>query len=234
MTIKFNESNKKIAKKIQNLIFEELNKRLRNVAKKIEKDIVKENLLIWKQTPTYNSLINGKLTHEFGIPEGTAQQRVDTILDIFGRSISVIPKINYRKRSATNNYVILDINIFSKNIQESVFQMPESIVVTDKSAGNDYSNDFGAFGAQEIKKELPWLRWLLYEGNRYIIYGYEYQDIVSPNSRSGKGLMIRSESNWKVPAEFSGTKNSHWIIRALDDNRDHLLSEYTKIIERHI
>jgi len=232
MPIIFKESSKKIAEKIRKHLLRELYLRLRAVSDLIKQDIIKENLDIWKKTPTYHSLISGKLTHEFGIPEGTAQQRVDYILTEFGKSISVIPKLKTRKQEG--KYILLDINVFSKNISPGIFDSPEANVKTGKKASNDISNDFAAFGAVEVGKELPWLRWLLYEGNKYIIYGYEYQDIVAPNSRSGKGLMIKSDSSWKVPAEFSGTKNSHWIIRALNDNRNFLISEYGRIIEKHL
>lgn len=232
MSIKIKEKNKEIAKKIEKAILQELYKILRAKADAIKQEIIRENLNIWKETETYHSLISGKLTHEFGIPEGTAQQRVDFILDVFGRSISVIPKLTNRKKAG--NYILLDLNVFSKAIKQGIFTLPEAIVITDKEASNDLSGDFGAFGATSIRKELPWLRWLLYEGNKYIIYGYEYRDIVSERSRSGKGLMVHSDSNWKVPAEFSGTKNSHWLIRALEDNRQFLINRYGSIIEKHI
>jgi hypothetical protein len=232
MTIIFKESSKKIAEKIQKLILQQFYLQLRKVSDLIKQDIIKENLNIWKQTPTYQSLISGDLTHEFGIPQGTAKGRVDYILNEFGKSISIIPKIKTRKRAGA--YVMLDINVFSKNINPAIFDSPEANVKTGKKASNDLSGDFGSFGAIEISKELPWLRWLLYEGNKYIVYGYEYQPIVAANSRSGKGLMIKSDSSWKVPAQFSGTKNSHWIIRALNDNRNFLISEYGRIIEKHL
>lgn len=232
MSIKFKENNKKIAEKIKKALLLAFYKKLRIVSNQIKEEIIKENLNIWKKTPTYHSLISGKLTHEFGIPKGTAQQRVDYILTEFSKSISVIPKMSDKKKQG--KYVLLDINVFSKNINPAIFDSPEANVKTGKKASNDLSGDFGAFGAVELSKELPWLRWLLYEGNKYIIFGYEYRDITAPNSRSGKGLMIKSDSNWKVPAEFSGTQNSHWIIRALNDNRQFLISEYGKIIQKHL
>ena len=232
MTIIFKESSKKIAERLRKHILKEFYSHLRKVSDRIKEEIIRENLNIWKKTATYHSLISGDLTHEFGIPQGTAQGRVDYILNEFGKSISIIPKIKTKRKSGA--YVMLDINVFSKNINPAIFDSPEANVKTGKKASNDLSNDFGAFGAVEISKELPWLRWLLYEGNRYIIYGYEYQPIISPNSRSGKGLMIKTGSNWKVPAQFSGTKNSHWIIRALNDNRNFLISEYGRIIEKHL
>lgn len=234
MSIKFHKNSKKISEEIRKIILQKFEERLKQVAKLIREDIIKENISIWKKTETYYSLIDGDLTHEFGIHKGTAEQRVHKILDIFGQSISVVPLVNYRKRSSTGGYVTMNINVFSKNIDESIFSSPEANVVTEKTAPNDMSDVFGAFGATEAKQELPWLRWLLYEGNRYIIYGYEYEDIVSPRSRSGKGLMVHSEGAWKVPAKFSGTKNSHWIIRALKDNREFLASQYGTIIQRYI
>lgn len=232
MSIKIKEKNKEIAKKIQKAILQELYKILRAKADAIKQEIIKENLNIWKQTETYHSLISGKLTHEFGIPEGTAQQRVDFILDVFGRSISVIPKLTNRKKAG--NYILLDLNIFSKSIKQGIFTLPEAIVKTDKKASNDLSSDFGAFGAVAIGQELPWLKWLLYEGNKYIIYGWEYRDVNSDHSRSGKGLMFKTGGNWKVPAEFSGTRNSNWLVRALEDNGPFLISKYAAIIEKHL
>ena len=232
MSIKINEKTSEISKKIEKIFIRQVYLKLKNVSHLIKEEIKRENINIWRKTETYRSLLSGDLNHEFGFPKGTAKQRVETVLDVLGNSISVIPKIKDTKSSSKN--IVLDIRIFTKNIPSQVFFMNESIVETEKAANNDISSDFGAYGATEIKKQLPWLHWLLYRGNRYIIFGYEYSDVISPRSRSGKGLMVHSDNNWKVPAEFSGTKNSHWLIRALKDNRQYLISEYSKIIQKHL
>lgn len=233
MSIIIKEKNKEIVKKIEEAILKELYSIFRAKARSIKNDIASENVNIWKKTDTYKSLISGRLTHEFGIPKGTAQDRVDYILNVFGESISVIPKISLRKRKGVR--IILDINVFTKRINEEIFEIPQAIVKTGKKAANDLSDDFGAFGAVSVEKELPWLRWLLYEGNEYIILNHTYRHVSSERSRSGKGLMFKTPGeHWKVPARHSGTRNSHWLTRALRDNEDFLISEYGTIIEKHL
>lgn len=216
---------------------EQLEKKLEEKAPIIEARIREINFSLWKMTKTYDSLINGQLTHEFGIPQGEAPSRVDAILERISKSMAVRVK-KFPKRG--KRYIGLRLYILRSPIRSQIFDMPEAIVETEKEMTSQFSNDFAAFsGGENIsggtglgpKRDLPWLQWLLKEGNKFIIIGYRYEDIVDARSRSGKGLMIPDDTtSWRVPPEYSGTSNDNWLTRTLLEDRKFLIGEYGRII----
>lgn len=227
--MKIKQTNIFIAKQIKKSILKQVYNTLRKVSNNIEEEIKVLNLSYWQSTETYKSLISGQLTHEFGIPKGTAKGAVDTILKAVSNSIIAVPKLSTKTSSGTNN--IMTIRVLTKTNPGGALDLPEALVETEQAAPNSIASDFGA---SEVRKTLPWLEWLLYRGNSYIIFGYEYRDIVSPRSRSGKGLMVKSKnSDWKVPAKFSGTRNSNWLTKALNEKAE-LESKYAQIIRDNL
>lgn len=229
------ESNSEIAEMILAAFMKQIEDILESKFQIIETRIRAENVRLWQNTETYDSLLNGDLNHEFGFKKGTAKKKVDTILEEISKSLIVRPR-KFRKKSTEK--IGLDIRVLNKNIKSRIFDLEEAQNETDKDMTSAFSNDFAAFsggagisGDTNPTKTLPWLHWLLVRGNRFIIFNYRYEDVTSPRSRSGKGLMIPDEGeNWRVPPEFSGTKNSHWLIRALQQERKYLISEYGRII----
>jgi len=63
---------------------------------------------------------------------------------------------------------------------------------------------------------LPWLEWLLLEGNKILVPNHSV--VIGPNrgSRTGYAVMREGRGSWKVPSEFSGTFRDNWITRAID------------------
>lgn len=233
--MKIQETTQSISKKIQKIILSQLYDKMKVVAPKIQTDIRNVNLRLWKASDTYQSLLYGQLTHELGFPKGEARKMVDAVLNKIADSLIVLPKL---PKIDTNGVVrVMSFKIVTKSLP-GVKDLPESEIVTNKKASNDISDDFGSFGAEAIRKTLPWVEWLLFRGNSYIIFNYEYVNVTSigdSHSRSGRGLMIRDESeNWKVPSEFSGTKESNWITRELTDNIEFLENQYARVIKKHM
>ena len=70
--------------------------------------------------------------------------------------------------------------------------------------------------------QLPWLEWLLLEGNKAIISKQEV--IIGPNkfSRTGLAIMRPSNKSWRVPSEFAGTIKDNWITRAIDNSESQI------------
>jgi hypothetical protein len=66
---------------------------------------------------------------------------------------------------------------------------------------------------------IPWLDWLILQGDRIIVLGYDVDFDLTPaeraRSRTGMALMERG-SGWRVPPEFSGTAESNFLTRAFD------------------
>lgn len=231
--MKITTKKSEISQKIKEILVRQLYDRLKIVALTIKSEIRQKNLEIWRNSPTYESLLNGKLTHELGFKKGTAPGKVNYVLETAANSIQVIPKLSIRKFRQGQS--ILRINVLSRNIYADLILAPESFVETEKPASRDFSSDFAEFGAQPLTKSLPWAQWLLLEGNKYLVYNYKYVDVVDARSRSGKGLMVYdANSAWKVPAEFSGTRNNNWLIRDLTQNEKILASAYTEIINKNI
>lgn len=231
--MKIKESTEKIQKQIEKIILRQVYEKLKRIAPLIRQDIIDVNLELWKSTETYNSLLYGDLTHELGFPEGQAQRMVDAILDRISESIAVVPRLPRRKN--TGNQMVMGFRIVTKSLP-GIEDMPEAEIDTGKdTVGTDFANDFAAFGATAISRKLPWVNWLLFRGNQYIIFNYEYVPIASERSRSGKGLMVYDDSeNWKVPGEFSGTRNSNWITRTLTENTNYLTYKYCEIINKYM
>lgn len=193
-SLKLLDSSKEIEQKILRAMLPEIvslmNKGMTNLKRNLP--IIIRNAII--ATPEYDSLSLGKLKYEFGI------DNVDSKLASL-------------------------ISVWSTNIQYS-YQAPTIVANKIKSSLSasmiraDFSDvlytDFAAVVDTVRGYSLPWLEWLLLEGNKTIIKNYEV--IMGPNraSRTGLALMKPARKSWKVPSEFSGTRNDNWITRAID------------------
>jgi hypothetical protein len=81
----------------------------------------------------------------------------------------------------------------------------------------DVLSSADAFVIDDAKSlKLPWLEWLLLYGGKIIVRSYEVKVGPNPHSRTGLAIMKPSKKNWRVPAEFSGTRENNWVTRALD------------------
>ena len=62
---------------------------------------------------------------------------------------------------------------------------------------------------------LPWLQWLLLEGDSIIIanFGVEYSN--EAQGRAGPARMTRQARPFRVNPKFSGTKDDNFITRSL-------------------
>lgn len=173
------------------------------------KDNIRRSIL---QQPEYSSLKNGKLRYDFGIPDTNSVDKViDEILDT--TNIQIKP-IKILRNGLSGGIIITFLNDNDLlNITEST-----NASVQDSSG---YS--------------IPWLKWLLYEGVKPIIKGYSVKLGPNKNSRTGMAVMIESNSNWSVDAQFAGTKTNNWIIRAINDiSDDNMSSIIQNEIEKNI
>ncbi len=148
-------------------------------------------------SPEMQSLMSstGKLKGELGVPNAT--QRVDEIVKAWLRSIEItaspVKKFGPQLRGG------IKIKFIKKNWKD-ILQLPSASYTTAKG---------------EI---MPWLQWLLIEGDRTIINDYRVilTTKVFPASRTGLGLMVFKKNNrWRVPPEFSGTPRNNFVTRSL-------------------
>ena len=147
-----------------------------------------------KEQKEYVSLVGGELRIQFGLPD--ADSRIEQILQSIksGQSLQLIqPAINGNK-------------IVGKFKLEMV-----------KSDFSDLLSVGAASLTTEKGTELPWLEWLLLQGDTVIITDYYFAIGPYATSRTGGGIMKGSTGSvWRVPPEFAGNIKNNWITRAID------------------
>lgn len=198
---------------IQDLILDNLLSMVEPVIQKsipdIQRKIIELVISRIKAEPEYQALINGQLRLEFGIPNSVGV--VDDIINTWATNIVLDQKPFRKTRSGINGSFAINM---IKSDFEDVLSSPAAIV---------YDTSSGA--------ELPWLKWLLLDGSKILVRNHYVKIGPNKNSRTGMAIMAESKSqNWRVPAEYAGTKNNNWITRALSD----IDNQISDIIEKEI
>lgn len=182
---------------IKDQILQSLAKQANIVLQKtVQKSIIKIQKLLsdaLKQEPEYSSLMSGQLRLEFGIPDTSS---IDNII---------------QKLSKTANIKIDNMVIKNNGLGGGL-----TLNALERTSMGGLINDINALVVDSKGYSLPWLQWLLYEGNKPIIRNYEVKIGPNSNSRTGMAIMIDSKKNWRVPPSFAGTINNNWITRAVD------------------
>lgn len=195
-SIKILENNKQIADDILKALIPQVDNYLKKILRNVRTQIPRLIYDILINTDTYNSLISGQLKYEFGIPD--ASSSLDEILNIWTNNVI----IEYKAPLISNSQIKSSFSVSLIRSDFSDVLSSQSALVIDNLRGYN----------------LPWLEWLLLEGNKTIIP--KQQVVIGPNknSRTGFAVMRESSKSWKVPSQFSGTLNNNWITRAIDDN----------------
>lgn len=204
------QSDQQISQEINKAILQELNSRLPSVFKKAQ-DYIRQTVIgSIRSQPEYISLLSGSLKYEFGLPDSSS--RVGAILDTIEKSLYVEyqqPKI--RGSNIVGGFFIGMINSGFADI----LALKESTFITEKGAA------------------LEWLKWLLLEGDKTIIIGYDFNIGNYKNSRTGGGIMSPSFSgSWRVPPEFAGTIENNWIVRAVESVQDQIESHTLSLLQK--
>lgn len=155
----------------------------------------------------------GKLYGQIGNPKINSD--VDTIIDFIKNYVNVEMIFNVEQGARVDIIGNLAITI-----------LPDYATLISHHAAK-FTTEKG--------QVLPWLRWLLLEGETNIVIGYYYVEntdrrkSISSFSRTGTGIMRKrgepksfkrhwsqpySPKNWSVPPEFAGTENDNWFTRA--------------------
>jgi hypothetical protein len=163
-------------------------------------------------TPAYASLIDGELLGELGVPNIKA--RLDAILNTIKNSLEVAYSPIVRRGNNLSGGLI--ISILKADFQD-ILQSSAAIYQTEKG------------------QTIPWLDWLLTQGDRIIVLGYDVvfssTIIEQLRSRTGKALM-KPGSGWRLPPEFSGTIDDNVFTKAFDF--DGIEDIILKIVEEEI
>ena len=203
ITVSLVDTNNQISRDIERAISEEINKRVKKNSSKVERRL-KRAVDTWIRTsPEILSIqaegVADSLNAQFGFPLGFGGSAAEAVVR------SVVDSIG------------IEIQDFSVGLRGKInfYVQPENLVnlLTLPESSIDIVNG-----------SLPWLDWLLRQGGRTIIVGYQYQP--GNDGRSGGGTMVGG-GFWRVPPQFSGVEDSNFITRALSGREP----ELNKIIQ---
>lgn len=191
------ETNDEINTMILEIMADHINDTLNIAIPKITKEIKELVAVSLKEEPEYQSLLSGRLRAEFGLSD---TNMVDNIIDKLVSTIDVSRStISYNKIGLVGGFTITMMKSDDMN----------GIIFTD--IASVISND---------GQHLPWLQWLLLEGNKAIVKNFDVKMGSYSQSRSGMAIMVSSRDNWRVPSEFVGTISNNWTTRAIDRIED--------------
>lgn len=194
MTLTVVDSTDKMTEKVINAFRLHLNSVFKRAASSIQRRLgeVCESLIT--RSEEYNSLLSGQLLGELGVPE--IRTKLDRILTTIKNSVTVEWTPIIRQGSELSGGLVFKM-IRSDFLD--IIGLPESYYLTEKGT------------------TIPWLEWLIMEGDRIIIIGYDVKLNLTPkersSSRTGLALMTHG-SGWRVPPQWSGTVQDNFITRA--------------------
>tara|TARA_Y100000401_G_scaffold90354_1_gene75941 strand:- start:1249 stop:1875 length:627 start_codon:yes stop_codon:yes gene_type:complete len=190
-SIEIIETNDQIQQAILKALLKDVGKTMVKSAKILENKLptIIETAII--SQPEYVSLVSGQLKQEFGIPD--ARSKIEQLLQIWKNV-----EVNYSKPTIKGGQIVSKISIYAIR--------------------SDYSDVIGLAAAYQRTKKgqsLPWLDWLLNQGDKVIIKEYEIVD--GKKGRAGDKVMKKTvRGKWSVPSSFAGNPNNNWITRAID------------------
>lgn len=189
--IELTQGIKEIERNINKAIAQEVNVLLFQKKSRIEnecKKLVSGWILSQPEIRSLTSSTPNSLSGQFGLYPGSDELAVDNIISAVENSIST-------KLTRVNDKLIGGLEVY--------FQPDNFANLLGLSSGHVYYAD----------GDLHWLDWLLTEGDNIIVVNYSYNPATGLG-RSGLGNMQKTGS-FRVPPEYSGTKENNFITRAL-------------------
>jgi hypothetical protein len=194
VSLKLLDSNSNIYQEILKALLPQVNQYMSKAILSIKPEIINIVGSSIRNSPEYGSIQSGQLKYELGIPDPSS--RLESLINIWLNNI----QSTYDKPVISNN----------KIKSSFTFEMIKS------DFSDVLSTDFATVRDNMRGYDLPWLRWLLLEGNKTIVSKYEVLFGQNKASRTGFAVMTPSNRSWKVPSTFSGNISDNWITRAID------------------
>jgi len=174
-----------------------LNEMLRRAVSGINRDIHSMIDSMINGSFEAKSIVSGELQHQLEIKNG--HEVINDILTILSQSVTctIVPMTS----SSNSLKGGLKITVF-KDALEKIINLQSGI----------YQTKFN---------EVPWLRWLLTQGDSIIIFSVHTtaNNNTSPansqtNSPSQSGIAkLEAGGGWRIPPQFAGTEDSNWITK---------------------
>jgi hypothetical protein len=212
-----------LEREMRDYFTEEIQKALPRVMKEVRSILLPKIEIVLKDSEEWDSLMNGVLREEFGI--ANPRQALDDILQ------AILAAVEVKSTPPRGNILGgIQVSLLSDSFQEVL-----------SSHGASYTS----VNKKGIEKAIPWLKWLLMEGNKIILTDYEIntQRASRKGSRTGRAIMVRPGSEtlskrkasrpsrpatgWGVPRQFVGTPSNNWLTRTLEP----VLEDIESVIE---
>lgn len=212
LSIKLVESDSQIRKQILDSIQDYLKPKLIQAINAVSRQLPNMVSQAIMSQPEYNSLINGALKFELGVPD--AASRISSMIDIWSSGL----RVNYGALKQGGNGLSASFSVDMIKDDYADILSSDLAIVTDDISG----------------VTIPWLEWLLLAGGNILVKNYRVQFGPNQRSRTGYAIMVEADQNWRIPSEFAGTKTNNWITRALEPIEDQIIDLMIKELERLI
>lgn len=185
-----------ITKMAMSELIRQLNPKMAAIANSIQVDLQNSVPLIFQTSPEYKSIANGMLQAHFGLRPDEAENKVKSIVDTLAKSV----KVDFTKLSYRGGKIVGGFRFYAFQADfNDILSLDAATQVTDSG------------------QTLPWLEWLLLEGDKVIIYDYFFLPGNFKSSRSNKGIMVMGNTKyWRVPPLYSGIASDNWITRTVN------------------
>ena len=211
ITVKLVDSTPDISKAILGSIRDYLDPKIKQAASKAAAELPKLVSEGLRQEPEYLSLLSGQLKAELGL---ASSSDVEAVIEAISSSIELKTQSLSANRSGIKGGFTINM-------------------IRAKDAGGVIGLDIAKVNDKGYS--LPWLQWLLFEGNEILIKNYIVEFGPNPNSRSGLAVMKpSSSSSWRVPPEFIGSEENNWITRAISRIENNIYDLIVKAVEGEI
>lgn len=212
ISLKVSDTQSEIARKIGNALLPDIRKYMQESMRLIMTGLPGIVNSAITGSYEYASLLGGALRYELGIPDAGA--KIAGLLDVWSQNIDVnyTPPIVNKSGTISSKFSVSMIKIDFGDVLYTPYAQ-----VYDTERGYN----------------LPWLQWLLLEGNQVLIQDYVVVVGRSPRSRTGMATM-REEAggSWSVPMRYAGTMSDNWITRSLSDASKEIEQFIIKVLDR--
>lgn len=197
MSITIKESDKVLEKRIIEASLNHINplifKAINNIKPKLS-IVIKKAIMF--DSITGISITDGLLYGELGF-QHDAKRRLTAIAEAIADACTVtFSPFKYRGGKITG---YIEVGILREDFAE-VLTIGEATIRT-------------------LGYNLPWLEWLLLEGNHRIVSDY-FVKFIPGKGRSGEAIMVPFPgSSWRVPTIHAGTKTNNWLTRAVESKK---------------
>lgn len=92
---------------------------------------------------------------------------------------------------------------------------------------------FTSVNSRGISTEVPWMKWLLFEGTAKVVSNFKFSldERNIKYSRTGTGIMFNNREGWNVPPTIAGIAENNWLTRCLKGIDELVVEELVKEIK---